>query len=290
MPKTDEVAPGPVPEPVANHHCLVGENPLWNEREGRIYWVDIDSGRLFRADHATLENECFYRGPVIGGFTFQEDGSLLLFEADRIATLEPNGRRRIIAERIDPDMKRFNDVIADPEGRVYAGTIGRTDESAGVYRIGLDGKVTCLWKGSGCANGMGFSNDLTKFVWTCSTRGFLEQYDYDRESGALTNGTLFYRAAESEGTADGLAMDVEDNVWSARWGGSSVLRIDRTGQLRGKIDFPVERVSSAAFGGPDLDWLYVTTASLGERGDAGTLYRVKLPTRGRAEFRSRVRL
>jgi D-xylonolactonase len=52
----------------------------------------------------------------------------------------------------------------------------------------------------------------------------------------------------------------------------------------------VERVSSAAFGGPELDWLYVTTASLGEPGEAGTLYRVKVPSRGRVEFRSRVRV
>jgi len=281
----------PAPEPVANHHCLVGENPLWNEREGRIYWVDIDSGRLFRADHATLEHECFYRGPVIGGFTFQEDGSLLLFEANCIAVLDPKtGRRRILAQNIDPDMRRFNDVIADPEGRVYAGTVGRTDESGGVYRIDLDGTVTCLWKGSGCANGMGFNHDLTKFFWTCSRRRFLERYDYDRQTGVLANGSLYYQAPESEGPPAGLTVDSEDNVWTARWGGSSVLRLDAAGGLRDKLVFPVERVSSAAFGGPELDTLYVTTASLGESGESGTLYRVKVPARGRPEFRSRIRL
>jgi D-xylonolactonase len=268
----------------------VGENPLWNEREGRIYWVDIDSGRLFRADHATLEHECFYRGPVIGGFTFQEDGSLLLFEENRIAVLEPSGRRRIIADGIDPDMKRFNDVIADPEGRVYAGTIGASLGSGGVYRVDLDGKVTNLWKGSGIANGMGFTSDLRKFVWTCSTRRFLARFDYDRASGALTNEELFYQAPKGEGDPDGLAIDTEDNVWTARWGASAVLRLGPDGKLKDKLTFPVERVSSAAFGGPELDTLYVTTASLGEPGEAGTLYRVKVPARGRLEFRSRVRL
>jgi D-xylonolactonase len=279
-----------VPEAVANHHCLIGENPLWNEREGRIYWLDIDSGRLFRADHATLEHECFYRGPVIGGFTFQEDGSLLLFEENRIAVLEPGGRRRIIAEGIDPDMKRFNDVIADPEGRVYAGTIGAKLGSGGVYRVDHDGRVTNLWKGSGIANGMGFTHDLRQFVWTCSTRRRLFRYDYDRERGALTNEQLFYAAPEGEGDPDGLAIDTEDNVWSARWGASAVLVLDKHGKLKDKLTFPVERVSSAAFGGPELDTLYVTTASLGEPGEAGTLYRVKVPARGRPEFRSRIRL
>ena len=65
---------------VANYQCQTGENPLWNVAENRIYWEDIDSGRLFRAEHQSLEHECFHQGPVIGGFTFQADGSLLLFE------------------------------------------------------------------------------------------------------------------------------------------------------------------------------------------------------------------
>ncbi|HEY3497389.1 MAG TPA: SMP-30/gluconolactonase/LRE family protein, partial [Polyangiaceae bacterium] len=255
-----------------------------------IYWVDIDSGRLFRADHATLVHECFYRGPVIGGFTFQEDGSLLLFEANRIAVLEPNGRRRVIADGIDPDMSRFNDVIADPEGRVYAGTIGKSLGSGGVYRVDRDAKVTCLWKGTGCANGMGFSHDLKQFLWTCSTRRFIERLDYDRASGALTNPARVYQAPEEEGIPDGMTLDNEDNLWTARWDGGSVLVIDRNGKLRDKLTIPVPRVSSATFGGPDLDHLYVTTASLGEPGEAGTLYRVKVPARGRPPFRSRIRL
>ena len=74
----------------------------------------------------------------------------------RIAILDEAGRRRVLLEGIDSDMARFNDVIADPEGRVYAGTIGKTRESGGLYRVERDLSVTCLWKGTGCANGMGF--------------------------------------------------------------------------------------------------------------------------------------
>src|SRR4030095_9985101 len=127
------------------------------------HWLDIDTGRLFRADHGTLEHECFFRGDKVGGFTFQEDGSLLLFESDRIALLDPAGRRRVLVEGIDPDMTRFNDVIAHPEGRVYAGTIGRSRESGGLYRVDRDLSVKRLWQGTGCANGMGFTGDLTRF-------------------------------------------------------------------------------------------------------------------------------
>lgn len=280
-------------EPVANYHCKVGENPLWDEREQRLYWEDIESNRLFRVDHATLEHECFFRGEsMIGGFTFQEDGSLLLFEVDQISVLTKLGQHRVLARGIDHDMFRFNDVIADPEGRVFAGTIGKTDQSGGLYRVDLDGTVTPLWKGTGCANGMSFSPDLSRFYWTCSTTRIIYVADYDRETGALANRRPFYEAAPEEGTPDGLTIDAAGELWSARWGGSTLLKLSTDGRLLDEVRFPVTRVSSAAFGGPSLDTLYVTTAG-GNVDDGaldGMLYRLRVPVPGRPEFRSRIRL
>ncbi|HKO48161.1 MAG TPA: SMP-30/gluconolactonase/LRE family protein [Polyangiaceae bacterium] len=280
-------------EPVANYQCQVGENPLWNEREGRLYWADIDSGRLFRVDHQSGEHECFHRGPEkIGAFTFQEDGSLLLFEVDRIAVLEQGGQRRVIREQLDSDMVRFNDAIADPEGRVFAGSIGKTDESGGLYRIDLDGSIRTMWKGTGCANGMGFSPDLRQFFWTCSTTYLIYVADYQRETGALSNRRVFHRAAREQGIPDGMTVDRQGRVWSARWDGSAVLHLDAQGNVLERVVLPVSRVSSAAFGGPQLDTLYVTTAGGTWGGDEadGTLYRFKVPVPGAVEFRSRIRL
>ena len=275
---------------VANYHCEVGENPLWDERTQRIHWLDIDTGRLFRADHATLEHECFYRGPVLGGFTLQGDGSLLLFEADRIATLDAQGGRRVLVEGIDPDMRRFNDVIADPEGRVFAGTIGRTERTGGLYRVERDGRVTCLLKETGIANGMAFTGDGTGFYWTCSTTRRIFRFDYERQSGELSNRRLFHAATEPDDTPDGLTLDASDRVYSARWGGSAVLRLAPDGSVAERIVLPVTRVSSAGFGGPELDTLYVTTAggTPDGTGEDGTLYRVDVGARGRLEHRSRV--
>jgi D-xylonolactonase len=280
------------PEPVANYHCVVGENPRWHETEGRLYWLDIETGRLFRVDHASGEHECFYRGPVVGGFTFQADGTLLLFEADRIVSLNQRLERRVLIEGVDPDMARFNDCLADPEGRVFVGTIGKTKESGGLYRVDLDGGVECLWKGTGCANGMGFTRDLSHFYWTCSTTRTVDRCRYDRATGRLSKRTRFYDAPASEGTPDGLVLDDRDHLWSARWGGSAVLEMDPSGRIVGRVELPVERVSAAAFGGPELDTLYVTTAGGKEGSDTedGTLYRLRVNRRGKLEYRSRVRL
>ncbi len=279
-------------ESVANYHCVTGENPLYNQRDGRIYWEDIPTGRLFRADHATLEHECFYQGDVVGGFTFQADGSLLLFEADRIAILDARGGRRVLREGIDPDMERFNDVIADPEGRVFAGTIGRTNTSGGLYRIERDGSVRCLFKGSGCANGMGFTPDLTRLYWTCSTRRRIYVYDYDRASGELGGERVVYEAPAAEGIPDGLTVDAAGDLWSARWDGSALLHFSPDAQLLETVRFPVGKVSSATFGGPELDTIYVTTAGgrAGSDGPEGTLYRLRAGARGQSEFVSRIGL
>ncbi|MFZ5897422.1 MAG: SMP-30/gluconolactonase/LRE family protein [Myxococcota bacterium] len=278
------------PVVVANYHCQLGENPLWNAADGHIYWEDIDRGRLFRADHATLEHECFHEGPVVGGFTFQADGSLLLFEQNRIARLDPHrGGRRVLVEGVDSDMVRFNDVIADPEGRVFAGTIGKTRESGGLYRVDRDGSVRCVWKGTQIANGMGFTADLRRFYWTCSTSGRIFIADYDRERGELANRRLFYAVPESEGSPDGMCVDTTDCVWTARWGGGSVLRFDPEAKLLGRVELPVPKVSSVTFGGPELDTLYVTTAGGdGARSVEGTLYRVKTSARGKLPFLSRI--
>src|SRR4051812_7175096 len=279
-------------EPVANYHCVTGENPLWRAAEGRIYWEDIETGRLFRAQPDSGQHECFFQGDTVGGFTFQVDGSLLLFEVDRISRLEPNGVRRLVRDGVDPAMVRFNDVIADPEGRVFAGTIGSTDQNGGLFCVERDGSVRLVWRGTGCANGMAFTPDGRGFYWTCSTTRRIYLADYDRASGALTNRRLFYRAPESEGIPDGMSVDMRGDVWTTRWDGHAVYRLSPQAEVQERIELPVAKVSSLTFGGAALDVAYVTTAGgsgTAVGGPEGTLYRVSgLGVHGQAEHLSRV--
>lgn len=277
-------------EPLANYHCQCGENPLWDDRERVVYWTDIPAGKLFRYHVDDGRHEQFYTGRPVGGFTLQEDRSLLLFSDNCIRLLLPDGREQTVAEGIDDDMTRFNDVIADPAGRVLAGTMGRTKESGGLYRVDTDGTVTCLFKGTGISNGMGFSPDRKRFYWTCSTTRRIFRFDYDQDSGELAGREVFLALEAEEKTPDGMTVDSEGNVWSARWDGYGIFKYSPEGEPIGKIEFPVAKVSSAIFGGDGLDELYVTTAGGSEGADTadGTLYRVKVDARGLPEFRSRV--
>jgi D-xylonolactonase len=279
-----------MPTCLLNEHCLLAENPLWNGDDGCLYWTDIDGGAVHRLHLESSRHDVIYRGETVGGFTFQDSGDLLLFRVRDLALLRPDGAVKVLREIHDEGTARFNDVIADPEGRVFAGTIGRTPESGGLVRVERDGSIDVLFRGTGCSNGMGFSPDLRTFYWTCSTRRRIYAFDYDRATGALTAERIFYQATESEGIPDGMTVDRDGHVWSARWDGFSVVHHAPDGRKIETFSFPVAKVSSLCFGGPALDEFFVTTAGgiPGSDTDDGAIYRWKAGVSGPAEFRSRI--
>ena len=292
------------PELIADYQCIVGEGPLWHEDEQRVYWTDIVTGRLFRYDPATGHHEQIYAGEQVGGFTIQEDGALLLFmERGKIATWRDGVLTTLIEEIPAERPTRFNDVMADPRGRVLCGTIsprfgeGEQQRRGGrLYRLETDLTYTVLLEGIGVSNGMGFTPDLRQLYYTDTATRDISLFDYDADTGAISNKRQFVYVPEApgEGAPDGMTMDAEGCVWSARWGGSCLVRYAPDGTELQRIQFPAQKVSSAIFGGPDLADLYVTTAG-GDQKDvdgpgAGALFRVRPGVRGVREFRSRIGL
>lgn len=281
------------PQVLVHQQCQLGENPLWDERRKCLFWVDILEKVIYRHETAAKETTVVYRGgPAVGGFTLQEDGNILLFREEDIAVLHENGDVECIISVQDEGMRRFNDVIADPEGRVFAGTIGCDESSGGLYRVDTDGGLTKILCETRVANGMGFSPDLQTFYWTCSTRKKVFRFAYDRAGGVISNRQTIITAGEGEGTPDGLTVDAEGNLWSARWGGYAVRKHTPEGKFIEKINFPVEKVSSVTFGEKELDRLFITTAggSKSQEGLDGDLFHLPCQVKGRTEFRSRIYL
>ena len=279
------------PAPVANEHCHTGENPLWHPGERAVYWTDIPAGKLFRYDPATNSHRTVYEGEPVGGFTLQSDGSLLLFRVSDLARLDlASGAVTIIRGFSDEGMERFNDVMVDPEGRVFAGTIGTTDEGGGVYRVDTDGTITKLFAGTRCSNGMGFSPDGKTLYWTDSSAGVIYRFPYDRPTGQLGDREVVHRAGPVDGIPDGLVVDEKGHLWSARWDGHCVLHIDPDGTVCARHPLPVAKVSSLCFAGDNLDTFYITTAggSPGATTDDGALFRFDPGIRGPDRFRSRI--
>jgi sugar lactone lactonase YvrE len=289
------------PEMLADLPSVCGEGPLWHVTEKRVYWVDIPPGKLYRFDPATGVNELCHHDRPIGGYTLQADGSLLLFRDRGNVVVWRDGQivRTVIEEIPDLVRTRFNDVCADPAGRVFCGTMAIPGASARLYRLDCDGTLTLLGEGYGTSNGMGFSPDerLLYFNDSGTDTPCTHVFDYVRATGALSNRRVLRAAVASgdPGRPDGLAVDAQGFVWTARWDGSALLRHSPDGAVVDTLPFPVRKVSSLCFAGEGLRDIYATTAGGGDRAangaHAGALFRIRgYPVAGLARPVSRIGL
>ena len=271
--------------------CALGENPLWDDAKRIFYWTDIEAGEVHAWSEATGQARRIYAGPKVGGFTLEADGALALFRVNDIARLGDDGRCTRLIPFADDGSERFNDVTADPRGRVFAGTIGRSKTSGGVFRYDPDGGSRLLFRGTGVSNGMGFSPDLKTFYWTCSTTNRIYAFDYNVETGEVSRQRLIHQAGPTADIPDGMAMESSGSFWSARWDGSRLVRHQADGTVDGEIAIPTLRPTSCCFGGAKFDQLFVTSARLSDEAAsnfAGGIFRVTGAGTGRAVWRSRV--
>jgi sugar lactone lactonase YvrE len=281
------------PKIVADTRLVVGEGTLWHEGEQKLYWLDIPNGSIYRYDPREGGHERIYAGEVIGGFTIQADGSLLLFMARGAVRIWKRGEISTVIEEIPEERDaRFNDVIADPEGRVFCGTMSTPKRPGCLYRLEREGKIVRLLEGIGISNGLGFSPDRKRLYYTDSAKGEIYVFDYERKSGTIRNQRVLIRVPASEGEPDGLTVDAEGCLWSARWNGGCVVRFSPEGREVLRVELPARKVSCLTFGGKDHKDIYISTAGGDKRDEegpgAGALFRLNLGIQGRAEFPSRV--
>jgi D-xylonolactonase len=182
---------------------------------------------------------------------------LLLFQDGYISVLDLNGDVRQVAKNACPDNERFNDVIADPEGRVFAGVMGGNGR---LLRFDPDGTVTEIFDGVGIPNGMGFTPDFRGMYFTDSIPRRIYHFDYDRHTGKLSNRRRFVDIPSHHGLPDGMTVDTEGFVWTAIWFGGRLQRYSPDGRLDREVFFPAAQISAVTFGGTEMNELYVTSA------------------------------
>jgi D-xylonolactonase len=164
-----------------------------------------------------------------------------------------------------------------------------------LYRLDTDGSLHVVLEGVTVSNGMGFTSDRRHMYYTDSGPRQIYLFDYDEATGALSNQRIWLQVPEGEGVPDGMTVDAQDSIWSARWDGGALYRYTPEGIEQQRIPFPARKVSSAVFGGPELSDLYITTALSGgdrsaEGAGAGGLFRLRPGVRGLPEFFSRVNI
>ncbi len=275
----------------SQHHNA--ECPLWHPQQQCLYWTDIPRGKLFRYNPQTNSHSEVYSGESVGGLTLQADGSLLLFKTKGTIERWDDGKITILINEIPAERHtRFNDAIADPMGRVFSGTMATPDDKGRLYRIDTDGSIHVILENLLVPNGMGFSPDLKYFYFTDSDARTIYRFHYDQETGNITNGKSHIITLPGGGVPDGMTVDAEGYIWSARWDGKHLYRYTPDGDEALSISFPALKITCMTFGGSDYSELYVTTAGGNERsreGDgAGAIFYLQPGVKGVPEFTSRI--
>lgn len=261
-------------------HNELGEGALWNADEQRFYWVNIVKGNFFRLDPATHAYETFNIGTMLGFLRFCKSGGLIMGTTRGIALWDPKTQAlKYVAEPESSNpQSRFNDGATDRQGRLWGGTTVTGKEDGTLYRLDTDLTLHTMETGISCSNGIDWSLDNKTMYYTDSTPRCIYAYDFDPASGQIANRRVLIQIPENEGVPDGLTVDSEGFIWSARWDGAKVSRYDPQGKLEREIKLPVPFVTSVSFGGSTLEELYITTAYTEEIAKkypmAGDLFRV----------------
>ncbi|MFQ3669064.1 MAG: SMP-30/gluconolactonase/LRE family protein [Fimbriimonadaceae bacterium] len=269
--------------------CRLGEGVLWNSDEARLYWVDIEAGRLYRWDLAG-DPEHFDLAAKLGGFVFGDDGSILLFGEDGLIRRWDGGEPTVVAQAPGEVGGRFNDVSATPSGEVLCGTMPIGDRPGTLYLLDLGGNLTPILPDVGCSNGIGFSPDRKWVYFTDTRRRTIYRSPLEAPFLPATfRPEPFIVVPEGRGGPDGLCVDAEGGIWSARWGGNGVVRYTPDGEEDFWVELPVPQATSCAFGGPDLRTLFITSAGYDGPEIAGGLFSAEVPFAGQPEPTARVR-
>lgn len=280
---------------VGDQTDILGESPIWDEAEQALYWVDIRRPAVRRLDHASGQVETWTMPGLVGSVALVADGRLAVAVADRINLFDRScGAFETAAtlKRVIPG-HRFNDGRVDRQGRLWVGTMHNdTRAPEGVlYRLAPGQGLVETLSGICIPNSLAWSPDGRRMYFADSLRYAIVVHDFEPASGEIGHGRVFART-EPPGFPDGSAVDAEGYLWNAEFNASRVVRYAPTGRVDGVLDLPVERPTSCAFGGPDLDTLFVTTASqnmtaeeLAAQPHAGGLLALAVGVRGLPEPR-----
>src|SRR6056297_3297415 len=288
-----------------NVQCVVdsksglGEGPVWSSTRQCLYWVDIDAGLIHSFSPATDARRTWDVGVKVGAVVPRSEaaggGLLLATEKGFVGFEEESEQLEYIVdpEEGNPDT-RFNDGKCDPAGRFWAGTMSysRTKGAANLWCLEVDYSVTERVSGVTVSNGITWSLDEKTMYYIDSNEFAVVAFDYNHENGVINNPRPAVLVPEKLGKPDGMCIDADGKLWTALFRGGAVARWEPSdGSLIELIKIPAVHVTACAFGGENLQTLYVTTArepadeqQLDEYPQAGGLFALELGVKGAPFF------
>jgi sugar lactone lactonase YvrE len=247
----------------------IAEGPFWDQEKQHFYWVDILERTINIYNPAADENKVIQLDKMIGALIpTTEQGKLLTALEDGLYLIdaETAEQKFLVNPESNIEQTRFNDGKCDRKGRFWVGTMDLEEDRPIGSLYCLDQELNLKEKLNDIkiSNGLAWSLDNQIMYYIDSPTKEVSAFDYDFETGKISNRRVIVKFYEGEGVPDGMTIDAEGKLWIAHFGGAQVSRWNpETGEKIDKVELPVSNVTSCAFGGENLDELYITTASVG---------------------------
>ncbi len=256
-----------MPKMLIDAQAKLGECVLWCDQAAALYWTDVEGATLSRYTPANGRTRQWQLPDRCGSFALCAEASqLLLGLAAGIAlfNLDRNTMTPVITVEASQPGTRINDGRCDAQGRFVFGMFNATGAaSGGFYRVHADLGIERLpLPPAAVANSIAFSPDGQLMYFADSPSRIIQCVDYPAHGG-LGVPRVFTQLRADEGYPDGSVVDADGGLWNAQWDGGCVVRYGADGVATQRIKLPVTRPTCPAFGGPQLDQLYLTTARIG---------------------------
>jgi len=241
----------------------LGEGPLWDAEEQRLYWIDSYGPAVFSCDAGGRDRKSWTLPEPVGSIALRARGGAIVSLRSGFHALDfATGEVSLIAETQPGELTpRLNDGNVDRQGRFVAGSMDFEERNpvGKLFRLDPDLSVHELDTGIICSNGPCWSLDGRTFYFADTGKKLIYAYDYDTATGAVRSRRVFASFEAQRGLPDGATVDSEGFVWSCEVYSGRLIRFDPNGVVDRIVGLPVNSTTSLTFGGPDLDIAYVTS-------------------------------
>lgn len=242
----------------------LGECPVWDAGRNTLFFMDIVGRKLHAYDWGSGQDRVLELPALGGALALAQDGRLIAGLQTGVHIIDPDtGSIKFL---IDPEQDkpdhRLNEGKCDPEGRFWFGsisTVGRFPTGC-LYRLETDGSVTKVLDDISVPNTMAWLRDGRHMIFADSVKKQIWGFTYDAESGSISDREVFIDVSDFQGIPDGVAVDEDDGLWIAEFGGAAVHHYSADGKPIEKVTLPASQVTSCVFAGPELRHLVIVTA------------------------------
>ena len=283
----------------------LGDGITYSSKNNNLFWLDISNiSKLYKLDLSSNKKEIFELPEIVTATSIKSDDELIFATNNGLKLFNMSNKKFVSIVNIEDQQlsTRSNDGASDAYGRFWFGTMQNNFDKYGngtpikenigkLYKVDTNKKISIIEEGLGIPNTFVWSPDNRNFYFTDTLNGVIHNYDFELESGELSNKKDF--ANFNRGHPDGSTIDTDGCVWNCRWGGSCVVRFTPDGKVDQIIEMPVQNITNCIFGGNDMKTLFITTASNDEENKNnldGSLFAINLEYQGIEDNKSKLEL